>query len=341
MQKPLRILMIEDMPADAELAQREISREIPQCVFRRVETANDFLRELKDFLPDIVISDHSMPRFDGMTALRLSIAHDPTIPVIMLTGSMNEDTAVACMKAGATDYVIKEHTKRLGPAILGAMEKKSLWAEAARREQERTELLTRLRASLNGTVHIISTIVEKRDPYTAGHQQRVALLAERIALAMGFSPERAEGVRIAAVLHDLGKVAIPSEILSKPSTLTRNEFTLIKQHPFEGYEILKDTDFPWPIARMVLEHHERIDGSGYPDGKPGADLLPESKILMVADVVEAMASHRPYRPALGIDAALQFVSENSGTLFDPEVIDRCVALFRENDFTWDGTPRAS
>ena len=341
MNDPLRILMIEDMPEDAELARREISREIPGCVFRRVETKDDFLRELKDFLPDIVISDYSMPRFDGMTALRLSIAHDPTIPVIMLTGSMNEDTAVACMKAGATDYVIKEHTKRLGPAILGAMEKKSLWAEAARRERERTELLTRLRASLNGTVHIISTIVEKRDPYTAGHQQRVALLAERIALAMGFSPEQAEGIRIAAVLHDIGKVAIPSEILSKPSTLTRNEFTLIKQHPFEGYEILKDTDFPWPLARMVLEHHERIDGSGYPDGKPGADLLPESKILMVADVVEAMASHRPYRPSLGIDAALEFVSENRGTLFDPEVVNTCVALFRSRDFAWEGATPAS
>ena len=164
MPESLRILMVEDMPADAELAQREISREIPHCEFRRVETKDDFLRELEAFRPDIVVSDYSMPRFDGMTALRLSIARDPMLPVILLTGSMNEDTAVACMKAGATDYVIKEHAKRLGSAVLGAMEKKSLWAEAARREQERTELLTRLRASLNGTVHIISTIVEKRDP---------------------------------------------------------------------------------------------------------------------------------------------------------------------------------
>jgi putative nucleotidyltransferase with HDIG domain len=332
--------MVEDMPADAELARREISRDIPECAFRRVETKEDLLRELEEFRPDVVVSDYSMPRFDGMTALRLSIGRDPTIPVIILTGSMNEDTAVACMKAGATDYVIKEHTKRLGPAILGAIEKRRLWVDAARREREREDLFARLRASLDGTVHIISTIVEKRDPYTAGHQRRVALLAARIAGEMGLPDDRVEGVRIAGVLHDIGKVAIPSEILSKPSSLTRNEFTLIRQHPFEGYEILKDTDFPWPLARMVLEHHERINGSGYPDGRRGEDLLPESKILMVADVVEAMASHRPYRPALGVDAALDFVAGSSGTLFDPQVVDVCISLFRERGFMWDGAPSA-
>jgi HD-GYP domain-containing protein (c-di-GMP phosphodiesterase class II) len=144
---------------------------------------------------------------------------------------------------------------------------------------------------------------------------------------MKLPKDKIEGLRTAATIHDLGKISIPAEILSKPSSLTNTEFALIKDHPQAGFNILKNIDFPWPVARMVLEHHERMDGSGYPNGLTGDELLIESKILAVADVVEAMASHRPYRTALGIDVALEEISKNSGSLYDPGAVDACLRLF--------------
>ncbi|HPL68550.1 MAG TPA: HD-GYP domain-containing protein, partial [Smithellaceae bacterium] len=174
--------------------------------------------------------------------------------------------------------------------------------------------------------------VETRDPYTAGHQRRVADLARAIATEMGLSGDQIDGIRIAGTIHDLGKISVPSEILTIPRKLTALEYSLIKNHPQSGYDILKDIEFPWPIARMIVEHHERINGSGYPNGLPGEDLLIESKILSVADVVEAMATHRPYRPALGIDAALAEITANRGILYDPEVVDACLRLFRDKGY---------
>jgi len=174
--------------------------------------------------------------------------------------------------------------------------------------------------------------VEMRDPYTSGHQQRVASIAKAIAKEMGMPKEQIEGILMAGLIHDLGKIAIPAEILAKPGPITETEFELIKSHPDVGYEILKNIEFPWPIAHIVLQHHERIDGSGYPSGLSGNQILMEAKILGVADVVEAMASHRPYRPALGIDVALQEISKNSGLLYDPDVADACLTIFRQKGF---------
>jgi HD-GYP domain-containing protein (c-di-GMP phosphodiesterase class II) len=171
--------------------------------------------------------------------------------------------------------------------------------------------------------------VEAKDPYTAGHQRRVAEIACAIALEMGLSQERIEGILMAGTMHDIGKVSIPAEILSSPRRLTALEFSLIKTHAQSGYDILKDIKFSWPIARMVQEHHERMDGSGYPQGLKGIDILLESRILAVADVVEAMATHRPYRAALGVDLALREITENRGVLFDTEAVDACLRLFRE------------
>jgi putative nucleotidyltransferase with HDIG domain len=171
--------------------------------------------------------------------------------------------------------------------------------------------------------------MEMRDPYTAGHQRQVAQLACAIAQEMGFPPERVEGMRVLGCLHDIGKIAIPAEILSKPGRLSAMEFTLIKDHPRAGYEIIKDIDFPFPVAEGILQHHERLDGSGYPRGISGPDIILEARILGVADVVEAMASHRPYRRSLGIDQALDEISRNRGILYDPEVVDICLKLFNE------------
>ncbi len=205
-----------------------------------------------------------------------------------------------------------------------------------RSDEELKKSLAQVRKALSATVHAMAATVEARDPYTAGHQRRVSDLARSLAKEMNLSRDQIEGIRTAASIHDLGKIPIPAEILSKPSKLTSIEFDLIKTHPQAGHDILKRINFPWPIARMVLEHHERLDGSGYPRGLRGDELLMESKILAVADVVEAMASHRPYRPAWSIDAALEDIIRNRGVHFDPEAVDVCVRLFHEKGYALQG-----
>ncbi|MFH0789947.1 MAG: HD-GYP domain-containing protein, partial [Pseudomonadota bacterium] len=192
-----------------------------------------------------------------------------------------------------------------------------------------------LRKGLGATVQAIATVVEMRDPYTAGHQRRVADLARSIAHEMELSNDQIDSVRIAGLIHDIGKISVPAEILSKPTKLTDLEFGLIKTHTQSGYDILKDIEFPWPIARIVHEHHERMDGSGYPNGLPGDELLLESRILMVADVVEAIASHRPYRPAHGIEKALEEIEKNKGVLYDPAAVEVCLRLFKEKGFKFE------
>jgi PAS domain S-box-containing protein/putative nucleotidyltransferase with HDIG domain len=202
-------------------------------------------------------------------------------------------------------------------------------------EEARRQSLEKLRKTLGATVQAMAVAVETRDPYTAGHQRRVAEIARAIATEMGLSGERIDGLRMAGVIHDIGKISIPAEILSKPSQLKEIEHDLIKTHSQSGYDILKDIEFPWPIARIVLEHHERMNGSGYPNGLTGDSLLIESRILAVADVVEAIASHRPYRPALGIDTALDEIKKNRGILYDAVVVDACLLLFREKKYSFD------
>lgn len=202
-------------------------------------------------------------------------------------------------------------------------------------EKELQDSWARLRRALQGTVQAISTTIEMRDPYTAGHQRRVAKLAEGIALELGLSEAGVEGLKLAAEIHDIGKIYVPSEILSKPTKLTELEYTIIKTHPQAGYEILKNIEFPWPIADIVLQHHERINGSGYPNGLKDGEILPEARILAVADVVEAMSSHRPYRPAFGIDRALEEIKQNRGVLYGEDEVEACLRLITEKGFTLD------
>jgi PAS domain S-box-containing protein/putative nucleotidyltransferase with HDIG domain len=192
--------------------------------------------------------------------------------------------------------------------------------------------MDRLRRIMGSVIEVIIAAVEARDPYTAGHQRRVGDLARAVAAEMGLPPEEAEGIRIAGVIHDLGKISVPAEILSKPRKLSDMEFALVKEHPQKGYEILKEVDFDWPVADMVRQHHERLDGSGYPQGLEGEEIVPGAKILAVADVVEAMASHRPYRPNLGLEAALEEITSGRGVLYDPEVVDACLRLFNEKQY---------
>jgi HD-GYP domain-containing protein (c-di-GMP phosphodiesterase class II) len=189
-----------------------------------------------------------------------------------------------------------------------------------------------MRKALGATVQSICMTVEMRDPYTSGHQRRVSDLARSIATEIGLSADRQDFIRTASNIHDIGKIAIPAEILSKPTKLIDLEFNIIKTHSQAGYDILKDIEFLWPVADVVLQHHERMNGSGYPHGLKGNDVLLEARIIAVADVVEAMASHRPYRPALGIEAALEEIEKNKGILYDDTVADACLRLFREKSY---------
>lgn len=199
-------------------------------------------------------------------------------------------------------------------------------------EDERDQIFSKLRKALGAIISAMAATVEIRDPYTSGHQRRVADLARAIATEMRLDRDQIEGIRMAASIHDLGKVSIPSEILSMPRQLTKLEFDLIKTHSQAGYDILKDIEFPWPIARIILEHHERMNGSGYPQGLAGEKILLESRILAVADVVEAMSSHRPYRPGLGINKALEEIEQNRDILYEAGAVDACLKLFRENNY---------
>jgi PAS domain S-box-containing protein len=202
-------------------------------------------------------------------------------------------------------------------------------------EDEIRQNLHNLRKAIEGSIELTALMVEAKDPYTAGHQRRVSILSCAIAKEMDLSEEQIEGTKIAGLIHDLGKISIPSEILSKPGRITDIEFSLIKNHPQIGYNILKTTKFPWPIKQIVLQHHERMDGSGYPSGLSGEKILIEARILGVADVVEAISSHRPYRPALGIGKALEEISKNRGILYDPKVVDACFNLFTKKGFKFE------
>jgi putative nucleotidyltransferase with HDIG domain len=195
--------------------------------------------------------------------------------------------------------------------------------------------VNKLQKALSGTIEVVASTVEVRDPYTAGHQRRVATLARAIAEEMNLPAHQVEGIFMAGVVHDLGKIYVPAEILSKPSRLNDIEFNLIRTHSQVGYDLLKTIEFPWPIAKIVHQHHERLDGSGYPQGLFSEQILLEAKIICVADVVEAMASHRPYRPAMGVEKALKHIDEESGNLYDSKAVFTCLELFSEKGFQFD------
>ena len=212
---------------------------------------------------------------------------------------------------------------------------KTLVLGIARDITERKQVEGRLKKTMDATIDTMSKIIEAKDPYTFGHQHRVCQLAVYFAQELGLAEDKVEGIRIASLIHDIGKIGLPTEILSKPTKLTDMQFSLIKGHSQIGYDILKSIDFSFPIARIVLQHHERLNGSGYPNNLKGNEIILEAKIIGVADVVEAMSSHRPYRPALGIDKALEEITQNKGTLYDPEVVDACLRLFKEKGFKFE------
>jgi PAS domain S-box-containing protein len=219
------------------------------------------------------------------------------------------------------------------PTIMGMLQ------DLTEHEQSKQRILDHARQledAMLGTIGAVTAMIEQRDPYTAGHERHVSALGEAIGREMGLSSEQCRGLQIAGTVHDIGKNAISVEILNKNTRLTDAEFALIKAHSQAGYEVLKEIEFPWPVAEAVLQHHERLDGSGYPRGLSGDQIIPEARIIAVADVVESMATHRPYRSALGLDMALEEITQFRGARYDAAAVDACLTLFREKEYRLDG-----
>jgi len=456
MDKPIRVLIVDDSEDDGLLLLRQLKNGGYSPTYEQVDTAEAMNEALDRQTWDIILCDYSMPGFSATAAFDLYNEKGFDLPFIIVSGTIADETAVAAMRAGAHDYLMKDNLARLSPAVdrelrevkirrerieasaqlrksekkyralfedsrdaiyisategelidfnqstlnlfgysreeMMGMSPKSVFvnADEYNKFQEeiaqkgsvrefgaklrkkdgaemdclitstvrlakdktilgyqgiirdiselvsgRTQLektLKELREALGGTIEAMALTVETRDPYTAGHQRRVSNLARAIATEIGISEDQIQGIRLAGVIHDIGKISVPGEILSKPGKISSNEFGIIKEHPQVGHNILNTVDFPWPIAQIVLQHHERMDGSGYPNGISGDNILFEARILAVADVVEAMASHRPYRASLGIDIALREILKNRGSFYDPQVVDACLKLFNEKGY---------
>ena len=312
-----------------------------------VGTGQEALAKARGRFFNVALLDIRLPDIVGVELIASLKEIHPDMVIIMVTAYASLENAVRALNEGASAYITKPlDMDRVLTIVRESIEKQHLvmenrrlyqdaqWelAERKRAEEELKQYSKKLQELIEDIIQAIALMTELRDPYTSGHQQRVTELACAIAKEMGLNKEVLEEIRVAGSLHDVGKMYVPSEILTKPGRLTEIEFDMIKTHPKAGYDILKTIEFPWPIAPIVLQHHERMDGSGYPSGLLTKDILLEARILGVADVVEAMASHRPYRPVVGIDEALAEISQKRGSLYDPEVVDACLKLFVEKGF---------
>ncbi len=317
------------------------------------------LLRLREHQPDLVLVDIMMPEMNGLEVLAAAREEVPETPLIMVSGAGSVSHVVEALRLGAADFVTKPivdldillHSVEKGLERAALLHQKrryqeQLEAEVARRtadlerelaqrrlaEGKVRDSLVKLEEVLDETVHTLATMVEIKDPYTSGHQRRVSRLGSAIAMGMGFPSQQIKGIRVACLLHDIGKICVPAEILSRPGQLTGPELELLKTHASVGYQLLFGIPFEWPVAQIVLQHHERIDGSGYPQGLTGERILPEARILAVADVVDALSSHRPYRPAIAIDKVLDEVLSQRGVLYDAEAVETCVVLFKKRGF---------
>ena len=296
---------------------------------------------------DVVVSDIVMPGGSGLDLLARIHERENGIAVILLTGEPNVETAAGAVRHSAFDYLHKPIARSALLTVVAKAARAKAQFDLNKRLSEENEryrsdleglVETRtmeLSAALRGTIGVITRALETRDPYTAGHQRGTANLSRAMARILGFTETIQTSIEMAALVHDVGKIAIPADILAKPTRLTPVEFAIVKDHPGTGFEILRTVAFPWPIAEIIVQHHERMDGSGYPAGLKGDEIREEARILCVADVVEAMLSHRPYRAALELDVVLEELTRNRDVLYHGGAVDACVALFQEDGFQID------
>ncbi len=342
-----RILIVDDEKSIritiAELLQREGFEVVA------VPDATIALEILDQQSFDILITDIVMPRLNGIDLVSKVRSHDNMIQIIIMTGEPTVETATKAVQNSANDYLIKPiHKEVLLKTVYNASRIKTLNDEKVnllnqnRLYQKNLEEMVAVRTkalqkAMQGTILLISTVIESRDPYTAGHQRRVGNLAATIAEQMKLEQKTVDNLRIIGYIHDVGKIAIPVEILSKPGRLSDLEMEMIRSHSRQGFEMLKKVNLPDFIADTIFQHHERLNGSGYPQGLHGSEIKLETNVLIVADVVEAMMSHRPYRPALGLEITLNELRTNTGSLYQPDVVEACLGLLELPNYTIDDT----
>ncbi len=292
--------------------------------------------------PDLVLLDIMMPEMNGYEVCAQLKANPITAstPIIFITAMSETVSKTRGFELGAVDYITKPfHAAEVKARIRTHLSLEEMRLELKSQnvllEQKVDQKTAEIREMLNASIRSMALMVEIRDPYTAGHQHRVAQLACAIAGKMGLAPALIDGIRIAGILHDVGKIRIPVSILSRAGRLLAAEFEMIKIHPQVSYDILKNIPFPWPVAQMVHQHHERLDGSGYPQGLSGDEILLEARILAVADVTEANSSFRPYRPARGIESALAKIARKKGKQYDVDAVTACQELFASDGFKFD------
>lgn len=293
---------------------------------------------------DVLLTDIVMPRKSGMSLIADVHRLRPNAQVILMTGEPTVETASAAIRLEVRDYLAKPiareellRTVRQAVEVKLLSDEKHRLEEDLRRQKENLEIevaerTEKLRQAMLNIAYATSAMLELRDPYTAGHQRRVGALASEIGRIMGLTDDTLEGLYMTGCIHDIGKITVPTDILSKPGKLSDLEYALIKEHPQKGYEVLRNYEMPWPIAEIVYQHHERLNGTGYPRGLKGSEIAMEACIICVADVVEAMMSHRPYRAGLGVEAALDEIIKNRGVFYHPDAVDSCVALFKEHGY---------
>ena len=326
------VLLVDDNLSVRDMLYHLLDQEGYHClVAKDVEEAERILNETSI---DLVISDIVMPGKENGLDLAEKVKENHDSEIILMTGYMDEFSFDRIVGMGVSDFIPKpiNSTSELLMRIKQVLIKRLSYKQRDRAEERLKNNIQSMKQLLTGVVNTLSKTVDVRDPYTAGHQRRVAKLATLIAQELELGEKEVMTIEMSGLMHDLGKLAIPQAILSKPHKLSELEFGLIKTHPQVGYDLLKNIKFPWPIAEIVLQHHEKLDGSGYPQGLTGKEMLFESKVLCVADVVEAMASHRPYRPALGVDLALEEVTDKKGKLFDSQAVDACVRIFQKRNY---------
>lgn len=326
-----KILIVDDAVSNIEIINDALHDSYTTYFATNAKKALEIALAIK---PDLILLDVVMPDMNGYELYSL-LKKEPTlndVSVIFVTAMSDGADETIGLELGAADYITKpinQNIVKLRTKNHLAL-KRQMQLEKRLIQQNMVELnLLKMKRLFYGTVEALSTMAETRDPYTAGHQRRVAELTCEIAMAMMFSNNEAEGFYVAAILHDIGKVNVPAEILSKPGKITEIEFNLLKTHSEVGYNILKNIESEWMIADIVYQHHEKLDGSGYPRGLRGDDILSGARIIAVADVVEAISSHRPYRAALGIDAAMSEITSYRGIYYDEDVVDVCVELFQK------------
>jgi len=335
-----KILAIDDRLDNLISIKALLRNMIPECEVITAQTGKEGIERAIKELPDTILLDINMPVMDGYEVCNKLKANSVTkhIPVIMITAVRTDSKSrVKGLEIGADVFISKpidadELTSQVKVMLRIKKAEDKLRLEKDILEemvQKRTEKIKRVQENMMLT---IARIIGTKDPYIAGHHERVSQLAVAIAREMLIPEEQIEGIRVTSMVHDIGKINVPAEILSKPGKLTDIEFGLIQQHTTTGYEVLKTIDYPWPIAEIVLQHHENINGTGYPYGLKDGDILIEAQIIRVADVVEAMSSHRPYRAALGLEAAIEELLIGRGEKYNQEAVDICVKIFKEGKF---------